>query len=144
MKTTLFLCTGNYYRSRFAEEVFNFQAIEKGIQWRADSAGLKVKETRHENKGTISPHAMEGFKRFNIEPIQHGREPKDVDETHLRESDLIIATSLAEHKPMIQELIPEYMDKIIFWEVEDIEFETPGKALPRLQKAILALVDQLA
>jgi hypothetical protein len=36
------------------------------------------------------------------------------------------------------------MDKIIFWEVEDIEFEAPGKALPRLQKAILALVDQLA
>ena len=25
-KTVLFLCTGNYYRSRFAEELFNHEA----------------------------------------------------------------------------------------------------------------------
>ena len=39
-KTVLFLCTGNYYRSRFAEMLFNHLAAERGLQWRADSRGL--------------------------------------------------------------------------------------------------------
>ena len=26
LQTVIFLCTGNYYRSRFAEEVFNYRA----------------------------------------------------------------------------------------------------------------------
>jgi len=35
--TVLFLCTGNYYRSRFAEILFNAVAAKEGLGWRADS-----------------------------------------------------------------------------------------------------------
>ena len=49
----LFLCTGNYYRSRFAEELFNHLAIQRGLAWRADSAGLEVEKWRSYNPGTM-------------------------------------------------------------------------------------------
>jgi hypothetical protein len=39
-KTVLFLCTGNYYRSRFAEALFNSVAGKMGLPWRASSRGL--------------------------------------------------------------------------------------------------------
>lgn len=41
-KTVLFLCTGNYYRSRFAEILFNSVAGKMGLPWRASSRGLAL------------------------------------------------------------------------------------------------------
>ena len=38
-KTVLFLCTGNYYRSRFAEVLFNSLAGKMGLPWKASSRG---------------------------------------------------------------------------------------------------------
>jgi protein-tyrosine-phosphatase len=40
--TILFLCTGNYYRSRFAEVLFNSVADKMGLPWRAASRGLAL------------------------------------------------------------------------------------------------------
>jgi protein-tyrosine-phosphatase len=39
-KTVLFLGTGNNYRSRFAEALFNSVAGRMGLPWRASSRGL--------------------------------------------------------------------------------------------------------
>jgi len=39
MKKILFLCTGNYYRSRYAEEIFNHLAKREDLPWRAFSRG---------------------------------------------------------------------------------------------------------
>ena len=41
-KTVLFLCTGNYYRSRFAEILFNSVAEKMGLPWKASSRGLAL------------------------------------------------------------------------------------------------------
>ena len=40
-KTVLFLCTGNYYRSRFAEALFDSVAVRMGLPWRASSRGWR-------------------------------------------------------------------------------------------------------
>jgi hypothetical protein len=40
----LFLCTGNYYRSRYAEELFNHLAKVKGHSWRAFSRGAAERD----------------------------------------------------------------------------------------------------
>ena len=39
-KNVLFLCTGNYYRSRFAEILFNSVAGRMGLPWKASSRGM--------------------------------------------------------------------------------------------------------
>jgi protein-tyrosine phosphatase len=39
IRRVLFLCTGNYYRSRYAEELFNHIARAEGLGWRAFSCG---------------------------------------------------------------------------------------------------------
>jgi protein-tyrosine phosphatase len=41
-QTVLFLCTGNYYRSRLAEVYFNALAPGWRLRWRADSRALRL------------------------------------------------------------------------------------------------------
>jgi hypothetical protein len=48
---TVFPCSGNYYRSRFAEELFNHAAKNAGLNWRASSRGLALEP---ENIGPVS------------------------------------------------------------------------------------------
>ena len=52
MRTVLFLCTGNYYRSRYAEHYFNAHAA--GTGWRADSRGFEPSPL---NPGPINSQA---------------------------------------------------------------------------------------
>ena len=54
--TVLFLCTGNYFRSRFAEHYFNEQARLRNMDWQAASRGL---QPSHENLGFMSRDALD-------------------------------------------------------------------------------------
>src|SRR5229473_3236529 len=56
-KTVLFLCTGNYYRSRFAEVLFNSVAGKMGLPWRASSKGLAL-ERGVNNVGPMAVSAI--------------------------------------------------------------------------------------
>ena len=42
--TVLFLCTGNYYRSRYAEILFNSVAGKMSLPWKASSRGLALEQ----------------------------------------------------------------------------------------------------
>lgn len=55
MKSVLFLCTGNYYRSRFAEIYFNWHAPQQGLLWKAVSRGLGLDPC---NLGPLSLHTV--------------------------------------------------------------------------------------
>ena len=46
MKTVLFLCSANYYRSRFAEHFFNWHAENSGLRWKAISKGPGWREAQ--------------------------------------------------------------------------------------------------
>src|SRR2546423_8328983 len=59
-KSVLFLCTGNYYRSRFAEILFNSVAGRMGLPWRASSRGLAL-ERGVNNVGPIAASAGEAL-----------------------------------------------------------------------------------
>ena len=61
MNIVLFLCTGNYYRSRFAEEMFNFRAARYCPDWAAASRGLAL-ERGAGNSGPISVFAAEALR----------------------------------------------------------------------------------
>ncbi len=57
-RTVLFLCTGNYYRSRFAEILFNSVAGKMGLTWRASSRGLALER----GVNTVGPMAVSAVK----------------------------------------------------------------------------------
>ena len=43
-KTVVFICTGNFYRSRFSEYLFNTLAEKSELQWCATSPKLEGKD----------------------------------------------------------------------------------------------------
>ena len=107
-KTVLFLCTGNYYRSRFAEIVFNSAATRMGLPWRASSRGLALERGIH-NVGPIAASVLETLKSMHIRPDeQTTRFPVSLAEAELAAVELVIALKHAEHLPLMQERFPAW------------------------------------
>lgn len=143
MKTVLFLCTGNYYRSRFAEILFNHQAAQRGIAWVADSRALAL-ELGINNVGAISPYTVTGLQERGIDPGGTLRFPQQVTEDDLQEAALIIALDHTEHRPYVEARLPAWGDRIRYWEVADLHLLTATDALMRIERQVLTLLDQLA
>ena len=62
VKTILFLCTGNYYRSRYAEALFNHRAPLAGLRgFIAKSRGLAIEFANL--VGPVSVHTREAAQR---------------------------------------------------------------------------------
>lgn len=141
MKKILFLCTGNYYRSRFAEYLFNEQAKKHQLSWQADSRALAL-QLGVNNIGLVSPHALVRLKQLGIDCDFH-REPQQVTEVDLRNSDKIIALDQDEHRPFVAQLFPEWLDKIDYWVVHDLHLTVPNTALTQIEQHIHHLVNSL-
>ena len=62
--SVLFVCTGNIYRSRYAEAYFNHRARELGIRARATSRGLRTDLVTED----LSPFAAEAMRERGIAP----------------------------------------------------------------------------
>jgi protein-tyrosine phosphatase len=140
-KRILFLCTGNYYRSRFAEIFFNWQAQLRGLLWRAESRGLALDNY---NCGPISRHTVSRLNERGIETGCQPRFPLQVQETDLSTADLIVAVKETEHRPMIEARFPAWRDRVEYWHVHDIDCAAPNDAIPNLESEILRLLDRLA
>src|SRR5207248_5870262 len=106
----LFLCTGNYYRSRFAELLFNAMAAKHIVPWQAFSRGLALDKGAH-NIGPISPFAIDALHALGIPSVGAERFPLQVEECDLRAADHIIALQEAEHKLYLQERYPAWINK---------------------------------
>src|SRR5437773_11289144 len=64
-KIILFLCTGNYYRSRFAEVLFNSVAGKMGLPWQASSRGLAL-ERGVNNVGPMAGAAVKAQEALGV------------------------------------------------------------------------------
>jgi protein-tyrosine phosphatase len=140
--TVLFVCTGNYYRSRFAEHFFNAVALREAIAWRADSRGLAL-ERGVGNVGPMSQTATRTLERLGIALPGPLRLPLSVTEDDLRQADLIVALKEAEHRPLFTERFPAWTARVEFWHVHDLDGATPAEALPQIQEEVLRLVARL-
>jgi protein-tyrosine phosphatase len=140
MRRVLFICTGNYYRSRFAEAVFNHHARAVGLPWQATSRGLALQL----NHGDLSPFTVEALTTRGIDLAHTGTVRVRICEDDLQGSDLCIALCETEHRPMVQSQFAAWEPKVQFWSVADVPFTQPNEALPRIEEAVLALVAQLS
>jgi protein-tyrosine phosphatase len=139
----LFLCTGNYYRSRFAEVLFNRYADRAGLNWEATSRGIATELGVH-NVGPISTHTLEALAARGIvlpEPIGH---PEQVQEQDLSGADLIVALKEAEHRPLLQQRYPQWPDRVQYWHVDDLDRAAPEEALASIEQEIQKLVQRLS
>jgi protein-tyrosine phosphatase len=140
MPTVLFICSGNYYRSRFAEILFNWLAPPRGLDWRADSRGLWPDAA---NLGLISPHAVAGLRERGVPIPDRIRSPLTADARDLQSSDLVVALKEAEHRPMMLESFPSWADQITYWHIHDLDCAEPAEALAELEMQTKGLIEQL-
>ncbi len=142
-RTILFLCTGNFYRSRHAEAVFNHQAAASGIGWRATSRGLAL-ELGVNNVGPLARATINRLTALGIDHQPHLRMPAPTTEQDLAAARLIVALKDAEHRPLVLERHPAWAEKIEYWHVHDVDFATPEEALPEIEVRVLELIGRLA
>src|SRR6478736_611339 len=101
-KTVLFLCTGNYYRSRFAEILFNSVAGRMGLPWRASSRGLAL-ERGVNNVGPMAVSAIKALEALGVRGDDAStRMPAQVTTDDLEGADRVVALQQAEHLPLLQ------------------------------------------
>src|SRR5208282_2391241 len=96
-KTILFLCTGNYYRSRFAEVLFNSTAQKMGLAWRATSKGLAL-ETGINNIGPMAISAIRALDALGAgDAVAVARFPASATAADFESADFVVALKREEH-----------------------------------------------
>ena len=138
----LFICTGNYYRSRFAEELFNVLASKVGLGWQAVSRGLDA--DRGANIGPMSPYVLKKLKMLDIPVEVNIRGPLQLEETDLVEADLVIALDAAEHRPLMTKRFAKWADQTVYWYVPDLHLMKAEDALSRIESNVALLIQMLS
>ena len=137
-KTVLFLCTGNYYRSRFAEILFNSVAGKMGLPWRASSRGLAL-ERGINNVGPMAVAAINALRSMGVcAGDDCARPPAQVTTEDLERADRVVALKQAEHLPLLQERFPSWAEKVEFWQVDDAP-----EALALIEREVMDLVARI-
>lgn len=132
MKKCLFLCTGNYYRSRFAEYYLRHLIANTDLRWTTASRGLALSDA---NEGALSIYTQRECERLGVstEPLDL---PKHLLEADLISSDHVIAVKETEHRALMRNSFPEWEDRIDYWEVHDLDCATPKETLGVLRELV--------
>lgn len=141
-RTVLFLCTGNFYRSRFAEAWFNHLASQQNLPWRAESAGL-AEDCWTCNKGPLSPHVEQALREAGIATGEDPRCPVDATPEHFERATRVIALHRVEHEPLLRERFGGYAARVEYWGYPDVGEVPPKECLPALRARVAALVNEL-
>jgi protein-tyrosine phosphatase len=117
--TVLFLCTGNYYRSRYAEILFNSVAGKMSLPWKASSRGLALERGVH-NVGPMAASAIKALEARGLRAVaEFGRFPIQATVEDFEAAHWIVALQEAEHQPLLQERFPVWAKKVEFWHIDD-------------------------
>jgi len=137
-KTILFLCTGNYYRSRFAEVLFNSVAVKMGLPWQASSRGLAL-ERGVNNVGPMAVSAITALKALGVHADDAvTRLPAQVTTDDLERAARVVALKQAEHLSLLQERFPAWAEKVEFWHVDD-----SPEVLGLIEREVMGLVARI-
>jgi protein-tyrosine phosphatase len=136
--TVLFLCTGNYYRSRYAEILFNSVAGKMSLPWKASSRGLAL-ERGVNNVGPMAVPAVKALEARGLHAVaEFARFPIQVTVQDLEMAHWIVALKEAEHLPLLQERFPVFTEKVEFWHVDDAP-----EVLAQIEREIMDLAARL-
>ncbi len=142
MQTILFLCTGNYYRSRFAEHLFNHLARKHELNWQASSRGLAL-ERGVNNLGAISHYASSALAQRGIILLNDERLPQSAVLQDFQSYTKVIAIDEEEHRPLMTERFAQWVDNIEYWLVHDIDKTSADEALGQIEANVIDLIHKL-
>jgi protein-tyrosine phosphatase len=137
-KSVLFLCTGNYYRSRFAEELFNHHAELTSLNWTACSGALAI-ERGAVNVGPLSPHTLEALKSRGVRAVRATHYPRQCVLEDFEAADLIIALDEHEHRPLLWKRFSGWSDRVTYWHVKDVDAWHPADTIASIEREVIAL-----
>lgn len=136
----LFLCTGNYYRSRFAEVYFNWQSERRGLFWVADSRGLAINPWNH---GPISRHTLARLRARGITSTSCDRSPVAITADDFQAADHVVAVKESEHRPLVEANFPAWAERVEYWHIDDLDCALPNVALPHIEREVDRLIERL-
>ena len=138
-RTVLFLCTGNYYRSRHAEVVFDHQAKAARLSWRAASRGLAL-EFGVNNVGPMSKATAARLAALGIPHEPYVRFPISLTEADLAAAHLVVALKEAEHRPLLARKFPGWEGRVTYWHVHDLDQSGPAEAIAEIEELVEAVL----
>lgn len=142
LTSILFLCTGNYYRSRFAEILFNHQAASRNLPVRAFSRAIAL-ELGVNNVGPISQQALAGLRQRQVPPPQPLRFPAQLLPEDLSSAWRVIALDRTEHHPLLLSRFPAWADRVEYWSIPDLHLLAPAEALQGIAEGVQALIGEM-
>ena len=139
-KQILFVCTGNHYRSRFAEALFNQKAGQAELDWRAVSRGLRLVPSQQ----GISPVAQRDLTLRGVPLASCQGAPKALTQKDLEQSDYIVLMDEAEHRLLLEKQFPARDDrKVHYWHIGESGKMKPAKAFQAMSDLIEELLRTL-
>jgi len=139
-----FVCTGNFYRSRFAEEYFEHRARIMGISAQASSRGLLDPVAITRNKGPLSPLTRDELDRLGVPAPDVERFPVSLVPEDVARADLVVYMDAAQHAPMVEARQDITAEGARFWDIRDFDLEPSETALGRTRERVDALLDELS
>lgn len=134
-KTVLFLCVHNTFRSQIAEAYFNKFALEKGIRWRAKSAGFL--EAEKINEKAIILMREEGIDISD-------KKPKLVTDKMKKSADKIIVVCKECQEQGLCAVLPPDKD-IEYWRLDnpaEMELNEAREIREKIKENVLKLIEE--
>ncbi len=139
LRRVLFLCSGNYYRSRFAEALFNHQARAAGWPWRAFSRGLST----HLVDDDISRFTRKVLLHRGI-ALQHtAPAPRALTRSDLAAAAHVVALKESEHRRVMEARFPQFAARVEYWKVHDLDASLPAATMAAIEKEVQRLARRL-
>jgi protein-tyrosine phosphatase len=135
----IFLCTGNYYRSRYAELYFNAHVPAHSV-WRAVSRGFRITP---ENEGPIAPAVLERLRRRQIAVATLARAPRQLQPQELADADRVIVMDESEHRPYVEQDLPAWRSRVTYWHVPDVGHMPVEQAFELIEAEVNTLLRQV-
>ena len=132
--TVLFICTGNYYRSRFAEYYLLHLLAAENWPGKVFSRGLDIYSAG--NPGPVSPITTSYLLQLQVGLPDPMPGPNALTEADFSTADLVVAMDETEHRPMLEKQFPHLLPKVTFWNYADVGFVPSAEMLPLLQQRV--------